>query len=138
MSRKEVYAKNSEKYVVTATADGHDYTLDYISKNPNQQSEGTSPTGLLLNALAGCKLMTARSYFSRKKMNVDDIEIKITGDFNYTNEGWKLKADAVLLVDTSLNSSQEKELIQFIERFCTVSGVLATGNEINLSIEYTS
>jgi len=136
LSKKEIYAKNNEKYIVTATADGFDYTLDYVSKNPNKKSQGTSPTGLLLNALAGCQLMTARSFFNRRKIEVNDLEVKVSGDFNRTLDGWEMKADAVLTVDASLDSTEEANLLQFIDQFCTVSGVLAPGNEINLSIEY--
>lgn len=135
MSTKKVHAENTENFVVNAEADGFNYTLDYASRNPNKKSEGTSPTGLLLNSLAGCQLMTARSFFIRQNINVNILKVDITGDFNYKNDAWVLEADAILKIDVDLDEQQIDGLTKFIDRYCTVSGVLSAGNTINLSIE---
>src|SRR5690625_7304859 len=78
MSIKKVQAENTEDFVVKAEANGFSYTLDYASRNPNKKSMGTSPTGLLLNSLAGCQLITARSFFIRQNINVNTLKVDIT------------------------------------------------------------
>lgn len=135
MSIKKVQAENTEDFVVKAEANGFSYTLDYASRNPNKKSMGTSPTGLLLNSLAGCQLITARSFFMRQNINVNTLKVDITGDFNYKNDAWVLEADAILKIDVDLDEQQIDGLTKFIDRYCTVSGVLSAGNTINLTIE---
>lgn len=138
MSIKRIKAENTENYIVTAEADGFHYTLDHKSRNPNHQSVGTSPTGLLLSSLAGCQLMTARSYFNRQKIDVSVLKVDIAGDFNYSDKGWKLEADAVIRIDIDLEEQQVEDLKKFIDRYCTVSGILTSGNTVNLSVEKIS
>jgi len=135
MSTKKVHAENSKNYVVDAESEGFDYTLDYSSRNPNNEGVGTTPTGLLLTSLAGCHLMTARSFFNRHEIDAETLETDITGDFNHHDDGWELEADVLLTTDAQLDSEQIDDLKQFIDRYCTVSGVLSQGHTINLSVK---
>lgn len=135
MATKKVHGKNTEAYIVETESEGHQYTLDYSSRNPNKESAGTSPTGLLLSSLAGCLLMTARSYLDRSKIEATTLETDITGDFKQSLEGWSLEADVVITTDAELDEQHTESLKQFIDRFCTVSAVLSAGNTINLSVE---
>lgn len=135
MASKKVHAENSKNYVVNATSEGFNYILDYSSRNPDNEGVGTTPTGLLLTSLAGCHLMTARSFFNRHDIEPSVLETDISGDFNHDNDGWHLKADVLLTTDAQLNEGQVDDLKQFIDRYCTVSGVLSKGHTINLSVE---
>jgi len=135
MSIKKVHAENSKNYVVDTESDGFNYTLDYSSRNPNNEGVGTTPTGLLLASLAGCHLMTARSFFNRHEIDSETLETDITGDFNHRDDGWDLEADVLLTTDAPLDSGQIDDLKRFIDRYCTVSGILGKGHTINLSVE---
>ena len=135
MATKKVHGKNTANYTIETESDGHQYILDYSSRNPNKESAGTSPTGLLLSSLAGCLLMTARSYLDRSKIAADTLEADVTGDFKQSLDGWSLEADAVITTDAELDDQHIENLKQFIDRFCTVSAVLSAGNTINLSIQ---
>lgn len=135
MATKKVHGKNTENYVIETDSEGHQYTLDYSSRNPNKQSVGTSPTGLLLSSLAGCLLMTARSYLDRSKIEAETLETDIRGDFKQNLDGWTLEADAVITTDAELDEKHTENLKQFIDRYCTVSAVLKNGNKVNFTIE---
>jgi uncharacterized OsmC-like protein len=135
MATAKVQGTNTKGYVIETESEGHQYTLDYASRNPNKESAGTSPTGLLLSSLAGCLLMTARSYLDRSKIEAKTLDTEVTGDFKQSLDGWDLEVDAVITTDADLDEQHTKNLKQFIDRFCTVSAVLRNGNTINLSIE---
>lgn len=136
MATKKVHAENNEEYIVNAEVDGFNYTQDFVGRDPNKEEFGTSPTGLLLASLSGCYLMTARSFFNRKKIQSSTLETDISGDFKYDlNDGWSVEAEVTLTTSAQLDPETEEQLTQFIDRYCKVSGVLDAGNTIHFTIK---
>ncbi|UUX34995.1 OsmC family protein [Fundicoccus culcitae] len=135
MSQKMVHAENKANYVVTATVDHFEYTLDFAERNPDKTSVGTTPTGLLVAALAGCHLMTARSFLVGRELDFTALKVDITADFDHKNFDWRMTADIRLQTDAKLDERQVESLKRFIHNHCTVSNVLSHGNTLNLAIE---
>lgn len=136
MATKKVHAKNLDQFVVEAESEGFNYVMDNPKRGVVKELAGTTPTGMLLNALAGCIVITARSYFDRNEIKVTELTTDIEGDFQYADGAWKLTVEAVINTDATLDAESLKKLISFIDRFCTVSGVLAAGNTINLTVNH--
>lgn len=135
MSKKIVSAKLEDQYVVKAETEGFTYVMDYADRNPAGESQGTSPTGLLLAALSGCHAMTARSFLAGKKIPYNKLEVGVEGNFENGKQSWHLSAEVIIKTDAQLDDRQRETMERFIARNCTVSSILQTGNEIKCSIE---
>lgn len=135
MSIKHVTAQLEEPYIVTAISEGFTYTMDYADRNPEGESLGTSPTGMLLTALSGCHAMTARSFLSGKKIPFSKLIIEINGEFTNGRKNWQLNANVTIKTDAQLDDREMETMERFVARNCTVSSVLQTGNEITAQIE---
>lgn len=135
MSKKVVSAKLEEQYVVKAESEGFTYVMDYADRNPEGESQGTSPTGLLLAALSGCHAMTARSFLAGKKIHYSKLEVGVEGNFENGKQSWHLSAEVIIKTDAQLDDRQRETMERFIARNCTVSSILQTGNDIKCSIE---
>lgn len=135
MAKKTVTGHIVEHYVVKAQSEEFQYTLDFAERAPEGNSQGTSPTGMLLTALAGCHLMTARSYLEGRNILFKELNVKIDGNFINGKTNWSLDADVLLRTDAPLDTKQVNSMEKFIRRHCTVSSVLQAGNQINCHIE---
>lgn len=135
MSKKKVAATLKDNYVVNAETNGFNYIMDYAERNPVGQSQGASPTGLLLTALSGCHAMTARSFLDGKKIPFKTLDVSVEGDFENGKHSWRLSAKIIITIDSQLDDCQIETMERFIARHCTVSSVLQTGNEIKCFIE---
>lgn len=135
MSKKTVSATLEDAYVVKSETEGFTYVMDYAERNPVGESQGTSPTGLLLTALSGCHAMTARSFLAGKRIPFSKLEVVVEGNFENGKQSWHLSANVIIKTDAQLDDRQREKMERFIARNCTVSSILQSGNEINCSIE---
>lgn len=136
MSTKYVSASLSDPYLVKAESDGFTYMMDYAERNPDGSSQGTSPTGLLLTALSGCHAMTARSFLTANKIQFTQLDVQIEGNFKNGKEAWQLSAHVIIKTDAQLDNRQNQAMERFIQRNCTVSSLLQSGNQMTCSIEH--
>lgn len=135
MAEKTVSGEITENYVVKAHSEGFTYTMDFAERTQNALTQGTSPTGLLLSALAGCHLMTARSYLDARHILFNQLKVVIDGDFVNGKTSWTLDAQVTLKTDAQLDNQQLNALEKFIMRHCTVSSILQHGNQIKCLTE---
>lgn len=136
MSQKIVHAENLDNFVTKTEVDHFEYVLDYADRNPNNESVGTSPTGLLAAALAGCYVMTARSFFLARKIDFSILKVKIVADFDHKNYDWRMSADTTIQTDAKLDDREKERLDYFIKNHCTVSNILSHGNTLNTSFDF--
>lgn len=135
MSKKIVNATLEEGYVVKAKTEDFTYIMDYAERHPLGESQGASPTGMLLTALSGCHAMTARSFLAGKKIPFNKLTVSVEGDFENGRQRWQLSANVIIRTDAQLDDRQRETMERFIARNCTVSSLLQAGNDIKCSIE---
>ncbi len=133
---KELEAKISKNHVVEATIDNFTYKIDWTKRKAVEEREGASPGSVLLTSLAGCNLITAQSFLLRAKVEYSILELSMEAEYEEEEEHTVLNAEITMKTDASLDEEQEVELIKFIDKYCTVSRVLARGNNINLKVQY--
>lgn len=135
MYTSEIQAESSQYYEVSALADGFSYTLDFPERSEGN-AVGTSPTTLLLVALAGCQLMTARSYLMSQNIAQDTLAVKVSGTFDRQDGEWQVATTVDLHIVADLSERQKAELPRFLKKNCRVASILATGNNtVALHIE---
>lgn len=135
MAEKKVSGAITDHYVVDIQSEGFIYKMDFAERTKDIPIQGTSPTGLLLSALAGCHLMTARSYLDGRNILFNQLNVMIEGDFINGKTSWTLDAHVLLKTDAQLDNKQLNALEKFIMRHCTVSSILQHGNQIKCQIE---
>ncbi len=85
---------------------------------------GPSPYGYLLSALGACTAMTLRMYADHKKLNLEEVEVKLTHDKVHiqdgeNTEGSKGKIDEIkrfIRLEGDLTEDQRKRLIEIADR----------------------
>ncbi|MDO4670426.1 MAG: OsmC family protein [Aerococcus sp.] len=129
----EVTATNKQHYEVEATADGFSYTLDFPERA--EEAKGTSPTTLLLVALAGCHVMTAASYFSMNNHTYQGLSAHVSGEFARVDGQWQVEATVTLKVKVTLDDNEKETLYHFVKKNCRVGSILENGtNTVELTI----
>lgn len=117
------------------TETGHTITMD-SSEQFGGSNQGARPTELLLLAIAGCSGMDIISILKKKKQDVVDFEIKVTGhkseqparfiqfDVHYIIKGKDIEENAV------------KRAIELsMDKYCSVKLTLEHSAKINVSYE---
>lgn len=132
---KHLAGSINKNHVVSAETDGFNYKIDWLDMKEEGQAEGASPTGVLLASLAGCNLITAQSFLTKKRYEYARLDIEINGEFIKEDPYTRLKAEVVITTDAKLDEAALEKLEAFIDRHCTVSRVLASSNDITTKIE---
>ncbi len=134
---------NSEQYLqVDLIAGGHALHADE-PESAGGQDTGPNPYGLLLSALASCKIMTAQMYADRKGWVVERItaelnNYKVAGkDCDDCETETAAKVDIIevsLKFEGDLTADQIKRLAQIADR-CPVHRTLTSETVIRTSVE---
>lgn len=131
-------AKHGGRLSVYSETRGYDVIMD--AAPPLGQKKGMSPGELLLNSLAGCKVMSLISVAKRENINIEDLTIEITGEtgqIDSSSEG-SIKGKAFKNIHTiyrikTPNSKEEVEdFVYKANKLCTVE------NSLSEDIEKTS
>lgn len=134
---------NSDTYLqVLLNAGGHALTADE-PESAGGQDTGPNPYGLLLSALAACKIMTAQMYADRKGWPVDRISAeletyKVHGkDCEECETSSSAKVDIIevsLKFEGDLTADQIQRLAQIADR-CPVHRTLTTETRIRTTVQ---
>jgi putative redox protein len=96
----DVKAKSLEGYQVEIQSGNHTWISDEPLGVGLGQDRGPSPYGLLLGALAACKLITVRMYADRKGWTLEDVEIKLKHEKIRVGDGDEFESPVGSLVDS--------------------------------------
>lgn len=135
LTMKKVIGEINKEHVVQAEVENFNYTLDWTDVKETQDWEGASPTGVLLVALTGCKLVTAQSFLNRSKFEYGEIKAEINGNFIKGKPNTKLEAQVTIYTDAKLDQDEVAKMIDYLETYCTVASVLHEGNQITTQVE---
>lgn len=103
-------ARLDEDFIVKSNTNNFDYNMD------KSQNLGTTPVGVLCSALSGCFIMCVKGYYFRKK-----LDVVIEYESNYENRVFTID----ITVDKEINKEIRDEIYSYIEKYCTVSQMLA-------------
>ncbi len=133
---KQVHATITEDHIVDATVDGFVYKIDWTGRKEQSDWQGASAGSVLLTSLAGCNLVTAQSYLIRTKTEYSILELDLDGEYvDVDNEdSTKLVSNVYIKTDAKLDEAGKQALLDFVDKYCTVSRVLARGNDINIEL----
>lgn len=129
-------AKYKERLTIESVSRDYGVTMD--AAPPLGQKRGMTPGELLLNALAGCKIMSLISLSSKEGIEIENIIVEVLGETGLMDEvsGVKVKEFKKIHTVYKIKADNSKEELEdFIlkgEKFCTV------GNSLKESIEKTT
>lgn len=109
----EVKSNSQKGFKVIGVCENTIYPMD------KSLNEGTTPVGVLTVALSGCVIMCVRGYYLKRQMPDVLIDAQLIYDSN--------KFDIKVTVDTTVNEKEKEEIIQYIEKYCTVGKMLDKG-----------
>lgn len=121
---------NTMGVVVNTEINGFEYTIDHRSP----EGLGIEPAGMILNGIAGCHLMTARTYLADHGEKKGKLKIKIEGEF-YKDEVPYFIAHSTIKVSNT-DSITAQELEDYLEDGTEIANTLAQGkNKIYKKVE---
>lgn len=134
MGQLKCTARLEGEFKVTADVEGYQYIMDAPAKVRGTDL-GASPMGLLLAALAGCKLMTTRVYARKNGITLEECEVVITGDYRHKSGDVDLNLTVDEYVKTDASDEQIEEMNEYVDKYCSVHRVLSQANAIGGKIQ---
>jgi putative redox protein len=138
----KVTAQSDTYLQVNLNADGHSLQADE-PQTAGGQDTGPNPYGLLLSALAACKIMTAQMYADRKGWLVERISAELETYKVYAKDCEECETNSAAKVDIievtlkfegDLTADQINRLAQIADR-CPVHRTLTSETHIRTSVE---
>jgi uncharacterized OsmC-like protein len=133
----------SDKYLqVELNASGHEFIADE-PESAGGQDTGPNPYGLLLSALASCKIMTAQMYADRKGWQVERISAELKNykvhakDCEDCESNPNAKVDIIevsMKFEGDLDADQINRLAQIADR-CPTHRTLTSETRIRTTVE---
>ncbi|MBV6646623.1 MAG: OsmC family protein [Cyclobacteriaceae bacterium] len=132
----EVWTRIADSFLTEVTAGRH----QMISDEPQSvggEDHGPSPYGYLLSALGACTAMTLRMYADFKKINLWEVQVKLTHDKVHVEDGENSESSSgkidqikrLITLEGDLTPEQRKRLIEIADR-CPVHKTLEGKPEI--------
>lgn len=127
----EVWTRLSGKDFVTEITAGRHQMVADEPEGSGGTDLGPSPYGYLLSALGACTAMTLRMYASYKKLDLKEVEVRLTHDKVHVNDGEqtessKGKIDQIkrtIRIEGELSEQERKRLIEIADK-CPVHKTL--------------
>ncbi len=113
----------SKGFTTEITAGRHQLVADEPS-SVGGADLGPSPYGYLLSALGACTAMTLRMYADHKKLNLEEVEVKLTHDKVHVEDGSSSESSSgkideikrYIRLQGDLTDEQRKRLIEIADR----------------------
>ncbi|MEQ8907392.1 alpha/beta fold hydrolase [Ekhidna sp.] len=133
----EVWTRVGEKGFTTEVIAGRHQLIADEPPSVGGADEGPTPYGYLLSGLGACTAMTLRMYADHKKIDLQEVEVKLTHDKIHQQDGEnsessKGKIDQIkrkIKLTGDLTDDQRKRLIEIADR-CPVHKTLEGKPEI--------
>lgn len=126
-------ARYKDGLIIDSTTRDYEVTMD--AAPPLGRKKGMTPGELLLNALAGCKIMSLVSLVKKAGINIEGVTLELTGEVGLMNSedvGKEFKKiHTIYNIKASDSKEKIEELIMKSDKVCTV------GNSLKDSIEKT-
>ena len=116
----EVWTRLNGKSFLTEITSGQHHLLADEPEDVGGTDQGPSPYGYLLSALGACTAMTLRMYADHKKLNLDEVLVKLTHEKVHAKDGENTgKIDQIkrmIKVEGDLTEEQRQRLIEIAEK----------------------
>lgn len=120
-----------EKKTVKSSSRQHVVIMD--SQAPLGSDKGMSPGELLLNSIAGCKIMSFTTAARIKKITFSDLSVEVVGDAEEVGviEGFNIhkkeikSLKIIYKLKTSSTKEELEECIEIVDQLCTVANALS-------------
>lgn len=136
-------SKLEEGFKVTSHMDGHVLVQD-LPKTLGGTDAGPSPTAVILATIAGCICIVARYHAKKKGIEIEDMEIDVSGEFDprgFLGEDVKpgFQKITINVRIKSPNSEEEiKNFIKFVEDHCPILDTILSPPKVELIITKVS
>ncbi len=129
MGQLKCTAKLEGEFKVTAEVEGHQYIMD-VPAEVRGTDLGASPMGMILVALAGCKLMTTRVYARKRGITLEECEAVVTGEYRHKAGSVDLNLTVDAYVKTDATDEEIEKMNEYVDKYCSVHRVLSQANNI--------
>jgi putative redox protein len=119
---------------VGESGSGHAMVMDAPS-GPGKESTGMTPMEMLLVAVGGCSGMDISSVLKKKKLDVQDIEIRVSGEKaeDYPQKYTSITLEFIVTGSNLPDVSVKKAIDLSMDKYCSVKATL----EGSAKIDYT-
>lgn len=125
----------TDSYKINLDVEGYDYVVDK-SVEQGGQASGTSPYGMLLSSIAGCKLMVAKGYLDHNEISFERLEIETDGNITGSPRRETVEIDVKITVfGAELSEKEHNHLTRIVDRGCTMANILTAGGENKVNLE---
>ncbi len=124
-------AHHKEKLTIKGISRDHNLTMDMSA--PLGNNEGMTPGEVLLNAIAGCKIISFMSLAKMSSLKIEDLVVEVEGEVDKDGfvEGTQIPKKAIKSIKTiykikTTNSKEEIENhLKLVDQLCTVGNVIS-------------
>lgn len=119
----------TDSYQVSFDIDGFPYTVDRSIEDGGKNT-GTTPHGMLLGSIAGCKIIVAKSYLDHNDIPYETIDIEATSTI--TGKKRNERIEIIINIVVSGAKMTEKDIrfmTRIVDKGCTMANILTASDE---------
>ncbi len=142
ISHSKAITTSTNKLQVQINVREHELFIDEPLETSGGQNTGLTPVETLLSAVGGCKIIMAKSFARRQKINLKAISIQVDGELD--NDGFmqrdpKVRAGLPKIwctyhIDADNTDEEIAKFVEFIDYYCPVADTLTGGTTIETKI----
>ena len=128
----------TDSYQVLFDIDGFPYTVDRSIEDGGKNT-GTTPHGMLLGSIAGCKIIVAKSYLDHNDIPYETIDIEATSTI--TGEKRNERIEIMIEIVVSGATMTEKDIrfmTRIVDKGCTMANILTASDENKVTTTITT
>lgn len=125
----------TDSYQIKLDVEGFEYIVDR-SIEKGGENTGTSPFGMLLSSIAGCKLMVARGYLEHNEIPFERLEIETDGNITGSSRRETVEISVkITVIGAELTEKEHNFMTRIVDRGCTMANILTAGGENKVDLE---
>lgn len=128
----------TDSYQVSFDIDGFPYTVDRSIEDGGKNT-GTTPHGMLLGSIAGCKIIVAKSYLDHNDIPYETIDIEATSTI--TGKKRNERIEIIINIVVSGAKMTEKDIrfmTRIVDKGCTMANILTASDENKVTTTITT
>jgi uncharacterized OsmC-like protein len=131
----EAKGTSAEGYTVRVETGGREIVVDQ-KVELGGAGLGANPVQTVLAGIIGCRLMTARAYANKHRLNVTDLEATVSCETKDLKYDGKMNFAITMTVKGDLDEAQRQSLEKYVDKMCTVTKFLEVANTIETVTRY--
>lgn len=128
----------TDSYQVSFDIDGFPYTVDRSIEDGGKNT-GTTPHGMLLGSIAGCKIIVAKSYLDHNDIPYETIDIEATSTITGKKRNERIEIIINIVVSgAKMTEKHIRFMTRIVDKGCTMANILTASDENKVTTTITT